>query len=94
MLLNASVLGWYKCVLYAAVATPAYETQLRILSFNLFFCIYIMTPEVKKRNEFVCNMSLMLELFEALLRMAVRRDLLRRSHSVAGDCTLPDTGSW
>ena len=95
ILLNASVLGWCKCVSYADVATSAYETQLHSLTFNLFFCIvYIVIPDVKKRNEFVCIMSLILELTEALLRMVVRRDLLRRSHSVAGDCTLLDTGSW
>lgn len=93
--LNASVLGWYKCVSYADVATSAYETQLRSLTFNLFFCIVcIVIPYVKKRNVFVCNMSLILELSETLLRMVVRRDLLRRSHSVAGDCTLLDTGCW
>ena len=89
------MLGWYKCVSHADVATSAYETQLHSLTFNLFFCIvYIVIPDVKRWNEFVYNMSLILELSETLLRMVVRRDLLRRSHSVAGDCTLLDTGCW
>jgi hypothetical protein len=113
------VLGWYKCVSCADVATTAYETQLRSLTFNLFFCIiFIVIPDVKKKNEFVVSLltnllcyfysdsrckekerirlqyAPKLELSETLLRMVVRRGLLRRSHTVAGDCTLLDTGSW
>jgi len=58
ILLDASVLGWYKCVSYADVARSGYETQLRSIIFNLFVCIVcIVIPDVKKRNEFVCNMS-------------------------------------